>query len=49
LSNEGKEHEQGVFHDLGYRGNLGMLVVIGSHHGGPIGHKPWLAIFADGM
>jgi hypothetical protein len=42
-----------VFHDHGYRGNLGVLVVIGPHHGGPIVHKPWpagrLAIFADGM
>jgi hypothetical protein len=30
-----------VFHDLEYRGNLGTLVVIGPHHGVPIGHKPW--------
>jgi hypothetical protein len=41
-----------VFHDLGYRGDLGMLVVVGPHHVGPIDHKPWRAgwpaIFTDG-
>jgi hypothetical protein len=31
---EGKEHKSGTFHDLGYRENLGTLVVIGPHHGG---------------
>jgi hypothetical protein len=46
-----------VFHGLGYKGNLGALVVTSPHHGGPNGHKPCLtargvgrpAIFADGM
>jgi hypothetical protein len=48
-----------MFHDHGYRGNLGALVVFGPHHRVPIGHKPWPAsqpgelsgwpaIFADG-
>jgi hypothetical protein len=48
----GEEREPGTFHDLRYRGNLAVLVVIGPHHGGQIGHKPWPAgrpaIFADG-
>jgi hypothetical protein len=39
----GKEHESGAFHDLMYKGNLGALVVIGTHHEGPIGHKAWSA------
>jgi hypothetical protein len=42
----------GAFHDLGYRRDLGVQVVIGAHDGGPIGHDPWpdgrLAIFTDG-
>jgi hypothetical protein len=37
LSDEGKEHEPGVFHDLGYMGNFGTLVVISPYHGGLIG------------
>jgi hypothetical protein len=45
-----------VFHGLGYKGNLGALVMADPHHGGLNGHKPWSAswsaswsaIFANG-
>jgi hypothetical protein len=42
-SDVGKEHEPAAFDDLGYRGNLGALLVIGPHLGAPIGHMPWPA------
>jgi hypothetical protein len=38
---KGKEHEPGVFHGVGHKGNLGTLEVTDPHHGGPNGHKPW--------
>jgi hypothetical protein len=34
LSDEGKEHEPGALHGLGYKGNLGALVVTDPHHRG---------------
>jgi cystathionine beta-lyase family protein involved in aluminum resistance len=50
LSNEGKEHKPTAFHGLGYRGNLGTLVVIGPHHGGPIGAPaPLVTSFNSGI
>jgi hypothetical protein len=45
----GKEHEPGAFHDLGYKGNLGALVVTDPYHGGRMAtNHGWSAIFADG-
>jgi hypothetical protein len=32
-----------MFHSLGYKENLGALVVTGPRHEGPNGHKPWPA------
>jgi hypothetical protein len=52
-SDEGKEREPGVFHGLGYKENLGELVLAGPPHGG--GGAEWPqkmagqpAIFTDG-
>jgi hypothetical protein len=42
-SDEGKEHELGTFHGLGYKGNPGMLVVTGPDPKWLNGHKRWPA------
>jgi hypothetical protein len=52
LLDEGKEHEPGAFYDVGYKGNLGTLVVTRPHYKGaewPQTMANRSTIFADGV